>query len=481
MHALKRVLLVFLPSESGVDGARSLYSEKEIPPFFRWFNRSLRSVIKQSQFAIPPLSLMILSSLDVPGVEQSICDMRFEEFPFDKPWDLVGISVQTGMARKAFALADKLRSAGIAVVLGGAHVTLFTDSCRPHADALVLGEADDLWKEVLTDLTTHTLKPLYQSSGFPDLGLSRPVSKRSLIKSRYFTTNLIQTGRGCQYNCDFCNVHLLNGHTLRRRAVADVVSEVARFQQHDRRIFFFVDDSINADPLYAQELFRQLTPLKIRWFGQATTTLGQQHALLETFARSGCQALLVGIESIEAQSRLAHKKNQNRAGELVRAITTIREAGISLYGSFIYGLDGDTLDTPAAILDFINETKLDVPGINILRPIPGTQVFERLREEGRLLFDPLDVTAYRYSFGQEMLYQPKNIPLDAFIESYSLLTRQVFNMKNALIRGVAAPRVKSAVMLFNLFYTHLYSLSRNDLQHQIERKITEKTILPYAE
>ena len=239
MRSPKKVLLVFLPSESGVDGARSLYGEKEITPFFKWFNRSLRAIIRQSPFAIPPLSLMILSSIEVEGVEQSVCDMRFEEFPFNKKWDLVGISVQTGMARKAFALADKLRSAGIPVVLGGAHVTLFADSCKPHADVLVLGEADDLWKEVLTDLTSQTLKPLYQSTAFPDLGLSRPVSKRSLIKSRYFTTNLIQTGRGCQYNCDFCNVHLLNGHSLRRRAVADVVSEVARFRQHDRRIFFF--------------------------------------------------------------------------------------------------------------------------------------------------------------------------------------------------------------------------------------------------
>ncbi len=469
MPPTKKVLLVFLPSESGVDGARSLYSEKEITPLLKWFNRSLRTIIKQSQFAIPPLSLMILSSLEVPGVEQSICDMRFEEFPFNEKWDLVGISVQTGMAKNAFALADKLRRAGIPVALGGAHVTLFPDSCRPHADVLVQGEADDLWKEVLTDLSAGKLKPLYRAETFPDLGRSRPVSKTSLIKSRYFTTNLIQTGRGCQYSCDFCNVHLLNGHTLRRRAIADVVSEVAGFQKDDRRIFFFVDDSINADPVYALELFRKLTPLKIRWFGQATTTLGQQHELLETFANSGCQALLVGIESIEAKSRSAHKKNQNRAGELVRAITTIREAGISLYGSFIYGLDGDTIDTPAAILDFITETKLDVPGINILRPTPGTQVFERLREEGRLLFDPLDITAYRYSFGQEMLYLPKNIPLDAFIESYSALTRKVFTMKNSVIRGLSSPRAKSAVLLFNLFYTHLYGLSRQDLQHQREK------------
>ncbi len=191
--------------------------------------------------------------------------------------------------------------------------------------------------------------------------------------------------------------------------------------------------------------------------------------MLKSFADSGCQALLVGIESVEAKSRSAHKKNQNRAGELVKAIISIREAGISLYGSFIYGLDGDTLDTPAAILDFVDATRLDVPGINILRPTPGTQVFERLREEGRLLFDPLDITSYRYSFGQEMLYTPKNISLDAFVESYSALTRELFTVKNALVRGVSAPRAKSAVMLFNLFYTHLYKLSRHDLQH--ERKM----------
>ncbi len=480
MHQIKKVLLVFLPSESGVDGARSLYSETEKNSISSWLNRSLRTFIKQSQFAIPPLSLMILSSLSVEGVEQSLCDMRFEEFPFSESWDLVGISVQTGMAKKAFELADLLRSAGIPVALGGAHVSLFPDSCRPHADVLVHGEADDLWKEVLADLTNGNLKPLYRSVDFPDLAISRPVSKNSLIKSHYFTTNLIQTGRGCQHSCDFCNVHLINGHKLRRRAITDIVSEVARFKVHDDRIFFFVDDSINADPAYALELFRQLTPLGIHWFGQATTMLGQQPELLETFARSGCRALLVGIESIEPKSRSAHKKNQNRADELSRAIKNIRSAGISLYGSFIYGLDGDTLDTPAAILDFISDTRLDVPGINILRPIPGTQLFKRLREEGRLLFDPLDITAYRYTFGQEMLYQPKNISLEAFIESYSSLTQQVFTIKNAVARGFAAPNAKAAVLLFNLFYTHLYRLSRHDLKIQLEKKPLEKTILPSA-
>jgi radical SAM superfamily enzyme YgiQ (UPF0313 family) len=246
------------------------------------------------------------------------------------------------------------------------------------------------------------------------------------------------------------------------------VDEIRRFSQDDRRIFFFVDDSINADPAFALELFSQLTPLGIRWFGQATTALGQQPELLEAFARSGCQALLVGIESIETSSRNAHRKTQNRTEELAGNIRAIRQSGISLYGSFIYGLDGDTLQTPAAILDFIADTRLDVPGINTLRPIPGTKVFDRLREEGRLLFDPSDITAFRYTFGQEMLYRPKNISLPDFIESYSELTRKIFNVGNALKRGMAAPSIRAAVLFFNLFYTHLYSLSRNDLHRQLE-------------
>lgn len=465
----KQVALVFLPSDSGVDGARSIYSEESVSGPLRWFNDTVRNLIKKTQFAIPPLALMILASVEAPGVEQTICDLRFEPFPFDRRWDLVGISVQTGMAAKAFALAGELRAKGIPVVLGGAHVTLFADSCRPHADVLAIGEADDLWGKLLKDLVGGTLKPEYRTETPPDLSRPRPVVKTSLQKNRYFTTNLVQTGRGCPYRCDFCNVHVLNGHTLRQRRIGDLVDEIRRFREDDRRIFFFVDDSINADPSFALELFTRLEPLGIRWFGQATTALGQQPRLLDAFARSGCQALLVGIESIETASRDAHRKTQNRSDELAGNIKAIRQSGISLYGSFIYGLDGDTLDTPAAILDFIADTRLDVPGINILRPNPGTKVFDRLREEGRLLFDPDDLASFRYTFGQEMLYRPKNIPLPDFISSYSELTRKVFNTGNAIRRGLEAPSIKPAVLLFNLFYAHLYSLSRHDLRQQLER------------
>ncbi|TCD47736.1 radical SAM protein [Chlorobium sp. N1] len=480
MGTPKKTLLVFLPTRSGVDGARSIHADAGGSAPSRWFDRPLRRLIRKSPFAIPPLSLMILSSIRVEGVSQSVCDLRFEPFPGDTRWDLVGISVQTGTASEAYELADRLRSGGTRVALGGPHVTMFPEASARHADLIVRGEADDLWREVLTDLRNGTLRKEYVQQELPDLSIPRPVHKELFDPGRYFTTNLIQTGRGCPHNCDFCNVHVLNGHRLRQRPIEDVVREVERFRLHDRRIFFFVDDSLNADPGYAEALFRRITPLGITWFGQATTTLGMQPRLLETFARSGCRALLVGIESVEPESRRAHSKNQSRSDELIGSIRNIRNAGISLYGSFIYGLDGDTLDTPPAILDFIDRTGLDVPGVNILRPTPGTRLFERLRREGRLLFDPDDPSAFRYTFGQEMLYRPKQIPLDRFIESYAALTSAIFTVPASLKRALAAPSAKTAVGIFNLFYTHLYGLSRHDLFRQAE-EFREKTILPSGE
>ncbi|MBC8524398.1 MAG: cobalamin B12-binding domain-containing protein, partial [Chlorobium phaeobacteroides] len=156
MSSEKKVLLVFLAADSGVDGAKSLFEEESKKGVKHWFDQSFRSLIKKTQFAIPPLALMILASVDVEGIEQRICDLRFEELPLEEPWDLIGISVQTGMTAKAFNLADTLRSKGFKVALGGAHVTLFPDSCRQHADVLVHGEADDIWADVQTNGVTSS-------------------------------------------------------------------------------------------------------------------------------------------------------------------------------------------------------------------------------------------------------------------------------------------------------------------------------------
>ena len=461
------VLLVFVQASSGVDGAASLDAGASKGLLSLLKERALSGVIKRAQFAIPPLSLMILASVEVPGVRQEFCDLRFDRLPLDRHWDLVGIGVQTGAARPAFELAARFREQGTKVVLGGPYVTIFPERCREHADVLVIGEADDLWKELLTDLTKGSLKREYRQAVFPDLSIDRPVTKSMLDIGSYFTTNVVQTTRGCPFSCDFCSVHVMNGHRLRHRPVDAVVREVERFLEEDRRIFFFLDDTVNADDAYAGELFSRLAPLGIRWVGQSTTALGENPALLETFARSGCGALLVGIESLADESNHAHHKFHNPAARQARCIRAIREAGICVYGSFIYGLDGDTTAMAARIEEFIGETGIDVPGINLLRPIPGTGVFDRLAGEGRLLHDRDDHEAFRFSWAQEMLYLPKQMSLDEFVPSYTGLTSRVFTLKNAVERSLRAPTLRSAVLMFNSLYVYMYGLSRRDLRKQL--------------
>lgn len=464
----KRVLLIFIQADSGVDGAASLDSASAKRSIFTSLKESaLSNIIRRAQFAIPPLALMILSSQKVPGVSQTICDLRFEKLPLDQHWDMAGISVQTGAVKPAFELAHALRSRGIKVVLGGPYVTIFPDQCRDHADALVIGEADDIWREVQEDLLRGSLKAEYRVESFPDLSIERTVSKSALDIKSYFTTNVVQTTRGCPYSCDFCNVHVMNGHRLRHRSIPAVLREVETSLKEDKRIFFFLDDTINADESYAEQLFRELEPFKISWVGQATTALGEKPRLLDAFARSGCGALLVGIESLDDGSNHAHKKFHNPSNRQVECIKNIRHAGICVYGSFIYGLDEDTLQLPAKLEAFIEETGIDVPGINLLRPIPGTGVFDRLALEGRLLHSPHDHDAFKFSWGQEMLYKPLRIPLQEFIPSYTALTKQVFTVQNALKRAARAPRLRSAVLMFNLLYVHMYGIARKDLTRQL--------------
>ncbi|MBM3423044.1 MAG: B12-binding domain-containing radical SAM protein [Chlorobi bacterium] len=468
MNVEKSVLLIFVQASSGVDGASLLDGQSGGRGVFGTMrDRAMNEVIKRAQFAIPPLSLMILSSVSVRGVRQEICDLRFDDLPLHRGWDLAGISVQTGAVKPAFELAAVLRRQGIRVVLGGPYVTIFPERCREHADVLVIGEADDVWSEVLGDLVSGTLKAEYRAEAFPDLSAERLVCKDALRLGSYFTTNVVQTTRGCPYSCDFCNVHVMNGHKLRHRRIDDVVRDVERYLKEDKRIFFFLDDTVNADEAYALMLFRELIPFRIRWVGQATTQLGEHPRLLDMFAKSGCGALLVGIESLSDGSNFAHRKYHNPSARQAECIRSIRSAGICVYGSFIFGLDGDTLTMPEAIEEFICETGIDVPGINLLRPIPGTGVFDRLAEEGRLLHDSANHDAFRFSWGQEMLYRPKGIPLEEFIPAYTAMTRRVFTFGNALKRAAQAPTLRSAVLMFNMLYVHMYALSRKDLIRQL--------------
>ncbi|MBW2348516.1 MAG: cobalamin-dependent protein, partial [Deltaproteobacteria bacterium] len=206
----------------------------------------------QIVFRFPYLSLTTLAALTGDEWEVRLTDENVESIDFADHPDLVGISVMTPLARRAYEIADRFRSEGVPVVLGGIHPTMMEEEARAHADVVVTGEAEAVWATLLEDFRAGRLKPLYRARDF--VSMERfPVPRRELLKKKaYFFTNTIQTSRGCPFDCDFCSVTSFYGRTYRVRPVEDVVEEI---EQMGGGFLFFVDDNIAGKPRYAKDLF----------------------------------------------------------------------------------------------------------------------------------------------------------------------------------------------------------------------------------
>src|SRR5437867_9396693 len=256
-----------------------------------------RGGIWKKSLRYQPLTLTTLAALipsDLNAVVQ-LLDEGIADVPLDLDADIVGLTVITGTAIRAYHLGDLFRRRGIAVVLGGPHVTLIPDDAAPHADAVVTGYAEDSWPQLLRDFAMGRLRPRYDQAPGLDLA-DRPFARRELLPShRYLTNNVFEATRGCIHNCDFCVVPTAWGRKPYQKPVAQVIADIHR---HGARKLIFVDLNLIADRDYSLSLFAALVPLRLQWYGLATVLLADDPELLEMAARSGCKGLLMGLESI---------------------------------------------------------------------------------------------------------------------------------------------------------------------------------------
>src|SRR5688572_14830299 len=239
-----------------------------------------RGGIWKKSLRYQPLTLTTLAALipkDFPHVVELI-DEGIADVPRDLDVDLIGLTVITGTAARAYELADHYRARGCTVVLGGPHVTLIPEDARPHADAVVVGYAEDTWPQLLRDFAAGRMEPRYDQA--PDLDLSnRPFPRRELLpRRRYLTNNVFEATRGCVHNCDFCVVPTAWGRKPYQKPVQDVLEDIRR---HGARKLIFVDLNLIADRDYAVRLFRALAPLGVQWYGLATVLLGDDDELLD--------------------------------------------------------------------------------------------------------------------------------------------------------------------------------------------------------
>jgi len=336
----------------------------------------------QIVFRFPYLSLTTLAALtdedwDITIIDENVCPLDYKDLP-----DLVALSIMTPLARRGYEIADTYRAKGVPVVLGGIHPTMMPDEAGRHADAIVVGEAETIWPQVLKDFCSNTLKPLYRPDGFCGLdGL--PIPRRELLQRKaYFFTNTIQTTRGCPFDCEFCSVTSFYGRTYRMRTIQDVVDELDRT---GGGFTFFVDDNIVGKPSYAKELFKALIPLKLKWFSQASLSIVKDSELLDLAQKSGCKGLFIGFESLSQESLQAMGKSVNRVSEYQAAIRAIHDHGIGIQGSFIFGTDQDDASIFGDVLRFIEKTGLEAALFSILTPFPGTRIHATLARENRIL------------------------------------------------------------------------------------------------
>ncbi|HSU52956.1 MAG TPA: radical SAM protein [Candidatus Dormibacteraeota bacterium] len=385
---------------------------------------------------------------EVQLFDEGICDV-----PLDLDADLVGLTVITGTAKRAYSLAAQFRQRGITVVLGGPHVTLIPDDAAPHADSIVVGYAEDSWPQLLRDFQAGRLRPRYDQA--PDLDLAdRPFARRDLLPSkRYLTNNVFEATRGCIHNCDFCVVPTAWGRKPYQKPVEQIVADI---RQHGARKLIFVDLNLIADRDYALRLFRALVPLKVQWYGLSTVLLADDLELLELAARGGCKGLLMGLESISPQNLRQSHKTFNSPEKYVRVVQRLHEHGIALQGCFVFGLDQDGPDVFLKTAEFAVQAKIDLPRFAIVTPFPNTGLYKRLEAEGRLL-----TKNWELYDGQHVVFQPAKLTVDELQKGTEAAWKHAYSVRSIARRMASSPApwpVKLGTNLGYRFYAH--NLSR---------------------
>jgi radical SAM superfamily enzyme YgiQ (UPF0313 family) len=331
-----------------------------------------------------PLSMAVLASLMPPDVEVAFYDDRMEPIEYDEPTDLAVISVETFTALRAYSIAREFRARGVPVVMGGYHATLIPEEVQEHADAVVVGDAEPVWSQVLADARRRRLRPRYDGRGVRELRGVLP--RRAIFGARpYQDITLVEYARGCHFQCDFCSITAAHGSGQNHRPAREVAAEM---EASGGRRFFIVDDNIVSQPAKARELCRELKPLRIRWVGQASIHIAGDDELLELMVQSGCCGVLIGMESIHPDNLRAMGKSWNTAhaayGDSLRQF---RKHGLAVYGTFVFGYDADDRQVIDESVEFAREHQLFLAAFNHLVPFPGTPLYRRLREQGKLLID----------------------------------------------------------------------------------------------
>jgi radical SAM superfamily enzyme YgiQ (UPF0313 family) len=410
-------------------------------------HRNTTGIFKQS-LRYAPLTLTTLAALVPPELNAEIVIQDEGVQPLDLHFeaDLVGLSAITGTALRTYAIADELRAKGHTIVLGGVHATLLPEEACQHADALVLGYAEQSWPQLLRDFARGCMKNRYFTpTGRVLAGV--PIARRDLLqKSKYSTTHSIEATRGCPHKCDFCVVPAAWANTYAHRPIDDVVAELRTFQ--DRKCLF-IDLSPVEDVQYAKALYRAMIPLRMRWVGLATTRIAEDDELLDLAAQSGCGGLLIGFESISQTTLEETKKGFHSAESYAEVVKKLHDRGIGIQGCFVFGFDNDDPSVFERTVEFVDKVKMDLPRYAVVTPFPNTGLFKRLEAQGRLLHKNWSLYDVEH-----VVFQPRQMSPERLQEGLEWAWRQSYSWRSIFNRVLGSRCQLALSATLNLGYRY---------------------------
>lgn len=354
-----------------------------------------------SSDAMKPLLFGIIKSLTPERHEIDFIDERVEPLPETIDSDIIAFSVETYTAKRAYLLAKKYKTDRNVIVMGGFHASVMAEEMLRYADTVLVGDAEDTWEEFLADCEKREQKSLYVSTEKKALSVLR--DDPSVYKHKYYGIGVYQISRGCKFNCEFCSIKTMY-KGVRRKSADMIVEELKAAKE---KILFFVDDNLFYDKASAIELFEKIAPLKKKWACQISMDVAKDDQLLAKMKKAGCFLVLMGFESLNPQSLSEMHKAANTEADYEEVIRRIYRHKLLIYGTFVLGCDGDSIDVFDKTYAFAVKNHIAVTNFNPLIPMPGTGVYRKMEEQGRLLYKKWWLSDnYRYG---DTAYRPANM------------------------------------------------------------------------
>lgn len=398
------------------------------------WHKELEAAVSRNMWKIVTPGVLVLAALtDSSYYKVDVVDEEFQEVDRSKYYDIVAMYTVTPNVKRTYMWAEYYRSRGTYVVLGGVHATMCPDEASIHADTLILGEVEYIWPEFLRDFENGEARREYaQSVGTVDINKS-PVPSFELLPPNGRRLIPIQTARGCPHGCHFCNLRSLYGSIYRAKDVKLVEDELKAAKiVNNRATIYFTDDNLFCNEQRAKELLITIKKQSISWYANSDLSIGQNDELLKLAGESGCRQILIGFESINQANLKGLDENNFKSRQFQSykdVIAKIQAYGIGVVGSFILGLDEDGKDVFDQTVKFIKDTNLYGANITVNTPYPGTRMFDKMLNEGRITTFDWD----KYTIFQPII-QPLKMSIEELNEGYIRTIKEVNSAENIIKR-----------------------------------------------